>query len=206
MFVRHLVYEAGQTLPPISSDCLYEYVLAANGVFVRSERDGLSATIPVLSSRPDTPIRGLEQVRPEVRIAQRVSLERTNYILSVCEDAMPDECLMWIGYKGGDYCLTVPEQEAGRMRVRPASPFQQEGADALIDLHSHNSMAPVFSVTDDKDETGFRIFAVVGLLNSQPSILVRVGIFGHFALLKAKTVFEMPLELQDYREWKACSR
>ena len=197
VFIKHIVLYDGETLPPVSADCFYEYVWAANGVFVRSERDGLYALIPVARCLGDIQMNGLGLVFPEVRLAQRVRLDLTGQMLSVCLDAMPDECMMWLGYSNGGYQLTVPEQNAERMRVRPILPFQKEGSVALVDLHSHNAMMPVFSGTDDQDETGFRIFAVVGWLDSRPAIMVRVGVFGHFALLNAHMVFELPDGIED---------
>ena len=197
VFIKHIVLYEGETLPPVSSDCFYEYIWAANGVFVRSERDGLYAIIPVAQCIGENKINGLGLALPEVRLAQRVSLDLTSQMLSVCQEAMPDECMMWLGYSNGSYQLTVPEQSAEKMRVRPALPFQKEGVEALVDLHSHNAMMPVFSGTDDQDETGFRIFAVVGWLDSRPSIMVRVGVFGHFAILNAHKVFELPDWIED---------
>ena len=197
VFIDHIIYREGEALPPVSPDNLYEYVVAQNGVFVRSERAGLSAVIPVLSNRYVT-LRGLAELNPEVSLTARVRLELTEQILELCREAMPDECLMWLGWQDGKYSLTVPDQSAGRMRVAPSLPFQREGADALIDLHSHNSMAPRFSETDDQDETGFRIFAVVGMLDQQPCIMTRVGVFGHFWTIPPEQVFEMPCWLVDY--------
>lgn len=197
VFVGHIVYRDGEALPSISPDCLYEYVIAQNGVFVRSERAGLSAVIPVLSNQYVT-LRGLAELNPKVSLGAKVKLKLTEQMLELCKQAMPDECLMWLGWQDGEYSLTVPEQDAGRMCVVPSLPFQREGADALIDLHSHHSMAPVFSKTDDQDETGFRIFAVVGMLDRQPCITVRVGVFGHFCTIPAEWVFEMPCWLVDY--------
>ncbi len=197
VFIDHIIYREGEALPPISPDNLYEYVIAQNGVFVRSERAGLSAVIPALSNQ-DITLRGLAELNPKVSLGAKVKLKLTEQMLELCMNAMPDECLMWLGWQDSEYSLTVPEQAAERMRVAPSLPFQKEGAEALIDLHSHNSMAPVFSETDDQDETGFRIFAVVGMLDRQPCITVRVGVFGHFCTIPAEWVFEMPCWLVDY--------
>src|SRR5271157_4227986 len=122
VFVDHIIYREGEALPPISPDNLYEYIIAQNGVFVRSEREGLSAVIPVLSNQYIT-LRGLAELNPEVSLAARVRLELTEQILELCTKAMPDECLMWLGCRDGEYSLTVPDQAAGRMRVIPSLPF-----------------------------------------------------------------------------------
>ena len=61
------------------------------------------------------------------------------------------------------------EPGAGKKSVRPTDPFDREGATAFLDVHSHNNMEPYFSTDDDKDENGFRLYAVFGLLDSRPS-------------------------------------
>jgi hypothetical protein len=71
------------------------------------------------------------------------------------------------------------------------------GAKALIDLHSHAVMDPFFSPTDNKDEQGFRIFAVIGKLNENPKICVRVGVYGTYWNIPADMVFELPGEIRD---------
>ena len=41
-------------------------------------------------------------------------------------------------------------------------------------------MRAYFSDTDNRDETGFRIYGVMGEIFSNPQIRMRVGIYGHF--------------------------
>jgi hypothetical protein len=56
---------------------------------------------------------------------------------------------------------------------------------------------PFFSRTDNKDEQGFRIFAVIGRVNEKPLILVRVGVYGNYWNIPAEMVFELPEEIRD---------
>ena len=59
-------------------------------------------------------------------------------------------------------------------------------------------MPAFFSSTDDADERGFRLYAVLGKVNTlNPEILVRIGIFGHYSLIKASSVFEEPYFITD---------
>jgi hypothetical protein len=58
-------------------------------------------------------------------------------------------------------------------------------------------MEPFFSPTDNKDEQGFRIFAVIGKVNEEPLILVRVGVYGNYWNIPADMVFDLPEEIQD---------
>ena len=45
--VKHTTVNPDGTLPD-TADCLYAYILAGNGVFVRAVRPGLEALIPVM--------------------------------------------------------------------------------------------------------------------------------------------------------------
>jgi hypothetical protein len=71
------------------------------------------------------------------------------------------------------------------------------GIKALIDLHSHALLDPFFSRTDNKDEQGFRVFAVIGKVNENPEIRVRVGIYGNYWNIPASMIFELPGEIRD---------
>jgi hypothetical protein len=56
---------------------------------------------------------------------------------------------------------------------------------------------PFFSRTDNKDEQGFRVFAVIGKVNEQPEIRVRVGVYGNYRNIPASMIFELPGEIRD---------
>ncbi|MDO8715567.1 MAG: hypothetical protein Q7J73_01985, partial [Dehalococcoidales bacterium] len=44
--------------------------------------------------------------------------------------------------------------------------------------------------TDDKDETGLKLYAVVGRLNAAPVVKLRVGVYGYFQTLAWRDVFD----------------
>ena len=112
---------------------------------------------------------------------------------------LPNEILFWFNF---DRHQQVWSLDAPLQFCRPASVFPMDKADplgtkALIDLHSHAQLDPFFSRTDNKDEQGFRIFAVVGRMNAKPQILVRVGVYGNYWNIPADMVFELPQEIRD---------
>ncbi len=74
------------------------------------------------------------------------------------------------------------------------------GTSALVDLHSHGRLPPFFSRIDNKDEQGFRIYAVIGEIDKSPSIRVRVGVYGNYFDIPAPTVFELPGGIVDVYE------
>ena len=193
MFTKYILAET-DTLPAIDPACLYEFIMAGNGVFVRARRCGLEAMIPVSTCE----IRGLKAVKPYVRLeAGKIPLICTQTILAEFQSDLPNESLFWVRLEDKKWKVIKPRQIADENSVHPVDPFDPAGATALLDVHSHNTMEPFFSTDDDKDETGFRIFAVFGLLDTQPCVMARVGIYGYCWSLDASDVFVLPEGVKD---------
>lgn len=177
---------------PESDPGLYEYLIAANGVFVRAERPGLRAMI--WESGVVRPIGGLYSALPYVQIAP-VPARLLRLVLELSLGAAPMEALFWL--LPDPWRLVMPSQIQSGGTVRPADQFHPAAKDALIEIHSHHDMAPFFSSTDNQDEQGFRIYAVLGHIHRRPTIRVRVGIYGHFMDIPAGWVFGMPGYITD---------
>jgi PRTRC genetic system protein A len=189
--VQHYVVRPDGSLPEMS-DCLYAYLLAGNGLFVRAKRPGLEALIPVLPGR----IAGLPALTPQVNIARRVPRHLLLAALNWSKEALPNEALFWFNL-GEKWSVYMPPQRRGKGRVVPLDPNDRKGTSALVDLHSHARMTPFFSPADDRDERGFRLYAVLGNLHRTPTIRVRLGVYAHFYNLPASTVFELPEGILD---------
>ncbi|MCA9947692.1 MAG: Mov34/MPN/PAD-1 family protein, partial [Anaerolineales bacterium] len=67
----------------------------------------------------------------------------------------------------------------------------------LCDLHSHGHMSAFFSQTDDADEQSARLFAVIGKLDTEPEIRLRVGVYGYWQPLPVTAVFTSCGRFQD---------
>jgi PRTRC genetic system protein A len=194
--IQHLVVMEDGSLPEIP-DCLYAYVLAGNGVFKYAKRDGLEALIQVSSAS----ITGLPGLKPFVKAARRVPAALPARALEASREYFPLERLFWFNFNGS-WSLYAPQQFCSETSVVPVDPHDSNGTKALIDLHSHAAMAPFFSQTDNKDEQGFRVYAVIGRVNSHPSLCARLGVYGDYWSIPAATVFEMPEEIRDCFYWK----
>ena len=59
----------------------------------------------------------------------------------------------------------------------------------ICDLHSHGNMRAFFSLTDNADEQGARLYAVIGKLDSEPEMRLRVGVYGYWHPLPLTAVF-----------------
>lgn len=198
--VKYRLARVGEDLHAQAPVGMYEYCLAANGVFVRAQRKGLYACIPVAEIMGQPRVRGLGELEPVVRLdVGRVQVNLVNELLERARKWAPLENLTWL--KPHEYWLWMgkePNQVRTSSSVRPVCPFDLEWQDTLIDLHSHHIMRAFFSAQDDKDEMGgFRIFAVLGRVLKAPEIAVRVGIYGHFYEIDSRLVFDLPEGLAD---------
>jgi len=187
-------------LPPINA-AMYEYVTASNGVFVRGRRTGLRVMLPVMAG-PPMPLRGLVPVEPFVQLDHpRVPAELVDEMLEAAlaakdDDLKPVEALFHLSWDAGGARLAMPVQERGLAFVRPIGQTLSYET-AVVEVHSHHSMAACFSPTDDADETGFRIFGVLGEIYTRPTLRVRVGLYGHYWELPATWVFQLPHRVID---------
>jgi PRTRC genetic system protein A len=181
-------------LPPVSGG-LYEYVVAANGIFVRAKRPELEAMIWIAATR--APLRGLSILQPYLHPAARVQARMTAQMFEMAYRAGGNEILFYLGMQGDAWRLGLPEQAQGVVSVHPLNPFAG-GAGTALEVHSHHGMNAFFSKTDDKEESaGFRVYAVIGDLERAPAILTRVGIYGHFQEVPSTWIFDLPRGVRD---------
>ena len=199
MFVHYLLANTAE-LPPVTAP-LYEYVFAGNGVFKRAARKEISAMIPV----SECAIRGLAPVETELSIQfDRVPESIIQRILDTAREAARQELeiLFHLSMADGKWRLEIPLQIQRYASVEP----MEKGAGssyerAIIEIHSHHRMPAEFSPDDDRDETGFRIYGVIGNLNLRaahwPKINFRVGVYGDWWPLPADRIIGMPAQLID---------
>ena len=159
----------------------YSYILAANGVFVEAEGPLLSARIPVAECQ----LRGLAPLESLVRLTYGSIPQRFwDLALSVFLAEPDSERYVAIVADGG-YNFYVPTQDRSG-----ASVTYEVGNNVVLDLHSHGRMEAFFSGQDDRDETGLKLYGVVGKLHATPVVRLRVGVYGHFRDLAWNDVFD----------------
>ena len=163
----------------------YDYVLGAGGLYVQSESAHLTARLLVAPAE----VRGLAPVTEKLELAHGLIPAHVFELgLAWLLAAPGTERFFAVGWDQGAYRLVVPPQ-AGTS----ASLTYQPPAGVVAEFHSHGRHSAFFSATDDADEQGFRVYGVVGLLDSPaPELTLRVGIYGHFAPLEWAQVFDGP--------------
>lgn len=183
--VDHQFLKEGVVINP-KNHHLYTYITAANGVHLLAWRPGLEVLLPLIPFNGN-PIRGLRMIDPYVRLAEPVPMWLLRKMLTESRRAMPNEMLFYLVYEQ-EWKLFIPEQQATPWAVKPLSAY--DSPDVLVEVHSHNSMGAFFSAADDAEETGFRIYGVLGRVNGEkPEIALRVGLYGHFLPVNVESVF-----------------
>ena len=191
--VQHLIVQDDGKLPPIPT-CLYAYIMAGNGIFLYAKREDLEVLIRVSRAT----IAGLPALEPFVNMPC-VPAILPNHVLQASKENLPNEILFWFNFDHDRQVWSVdaPLQISTPASAVPINRTDPLGIKALIDLHSHALLDPFFSRTDNRDEQGFRIFAVIGRVNEKPEILVRVGVYGNYWNIPASMIFELPEEIRD---------
>ena len=163
----------------------YDYVLGSGGVYVQSESAQLTARVLVAPCE----VRGLAPVVEKVELAHGSIPARLFELgLRWFRDDPDTERFFAVRWDGDAYRLVVPKQEgtATSLTYRPP-------AGVVAEFHSHGTSRAFFSTTDDGDEQGFRIYGVVGCLDApEPELSLRVGVYGHFAPVDWRQVFDGP--------------
>lgn len=169
-------------LPPMEA-AGYEYILAGNGVFVRAEDSRMEALVQHMPAR----VNGLTRLKPVMRLkAGRIPRGFLQSIVASMRRHLPNECMYQIvPHEGGWRCI-MPAQKASATAVE----FDDNPL-SLVDIHSHNTMRPFWSATDDADEQGLRFYVVVGNLDQDtPTARARIGVYGHHLDIPLDVIFD----------------
>ena len=179
----------------------YQYALAGNGLFIRAETHFFEAVLPSAPS----PVRGLAPLHQHFRLkVPRIPARLLDTILIDARCARrPDggrsdnglhEVLYQFHHHGQTVQVKKPPQRTTGVSVMATS-----GNDSAIlcDLHSHGNMRAFWSSTDDADEQSARIFVVVGKLDMEPEIRLRVGVYGYWQSLPVTAVFTSAGSFKD---------
>lgn len=172
----------------VQPGCLYEYIVGSNGVFLRSNREGLEVMHQIGYTPP---INGLRKLNEQFELVQRIPYGLFKGVLVDAWKSYEKEKLYYFIYEDG-WRVYVPAQRVSGTTVHPIDQYDPLGVKALIELHSHGTMHAVFSPQDNRDETGFRIYSVIGNMNGKLEITTRVGVYGQFWNIPSTWVYDYP--------------
>lgn len=179
---------------------LYTYVFGANGLFVAGKNEIFKAIIPVQTIKEEKRfVRGLGVIKPFFFIEERVPNCLLHKMIGTSRWAMPNEVLFYLDmdFITQSWMLTAPQQQCSPTSIRPLENRKY----VPLEVHSHNSMPAFFSETDNRDETGLRLYGVLGRVD-QPVVdfRLRVSIYGHYAFLPYQLVFMPHPEVRNVND------
>jgi hypothetical protein len=160
----------------------YDYVLAADGLYLRAKNAHLAATVCIAPQG----IRGLAPLKEEIHLLHgKIPLYFLKLALSILCLKPDIEQYLAVTWQG-NYTLSVPSQIQTAVSVT-----YETLPGAVLDIHSHVGGVPAhFSGIDNRDEQGLCLYAVVGdLRNLCPTIELRLGIYGYFMPLGKEDIF-----------------
>lgn len=159
----------------------YDYIFASNGVFIEAESPLIAARIPVA----DCDIRGLAPIEPKISLTYG-SIPQRFFDLALdlfLSDKETEQYVAITGKAGYQFYIPVQDKSAG-------SVVYEVGKSVVLEIHSHGHMGAFFSGTDNKDETGLKLYGVVGQLAATPIVKLRIGVYGYFRELFWNEVFD----------------
>lgn len=192
-FVDYLV--ARQGVPP-RSGLAFDYILAADGLFIATENDLLTVRLPVAPCR----LRG-NQIAPIGPACELRHGRLPRAVWAAClahaeaEAQAGREVTVLVAHRsdggaGGRYRVIRPPQTVTATSAEYDEPDLLPGEEVLLSFHSHHAMRAYFSRTDDGDERQLRLYAVAGRLGTdRPEVALRVGFNGHWLPLPWEAVF-----------------
>ena len=181
---------------------MYEYLMAAGGVFIRAKRREFTACLPLcekkINSLPEV-TSGIIWHKPKISsLLWQHILEHARTNSGDAGDFREDVYAVYWNENVGDWSWKPISRERS-LAATLAEDRLAEYGEACIEIHTHPLGAIHFSGADDRDERGkFRIFGILVDIHSEtPKIRFRCGIYDFFALIPATYVSEIPAELID---------
>ncbi len=177
-------------LPPPSVPLTW--IVAANGTFLRGSNPTREVVVQV--ERHPSVMPGLVPLHAGViwpgygaRLPGRLLLHVLNHARQAVDGrGHPVEQQYWITDRGAGLTVIRPPQRANAVQVvtpRSSLPI-------LVDIHSHHCMNAAFSSTDDRDDAlQLGVSVVMGTIWTQPTVRVRLCVYGYTQEVPATSVF-----------------
>ena len=159
----------------------YNYIMAANGLFIEAENKLMEVRIPIAYCD----IRGLAPLSMKFVLTYG-SIPQRFFDLSLdmfLSDITREHYIAIIGDAGYRFHIPIQDKLAGRVTY-------ETGDSVVLEMHSHHTMGTSFSVTDNEDEKGLRVYGIIGNLDKTPIVNLRLGVYGYYLPLAWKEVFD----------------
>lgn len=189
----------------------YDYVTAANGLFLEAQNDHIAARIQVGVGT----VRGLAPLEPFF-VMKHGLIPSVSFTLAFNEMGKDISKELFVAVvwednphptpgRPGWYKSVIPNQDASTGALRNI----EKVPNTVLDMHSHGRIGAYFSGTDDGDEVGFQAYGVVGHFGDDdvPHLRFRVGIYGVWMMVPFNQVFDGSpspcVDLYYRHDWRA---
>ena len=168
----------------------YEYLVGSNGLFVYAADEHMTAFVPVSIAHLSGE---LFQIKPALLLhLPRVPGSLLRLALESARRHLPNEAMyQFTHHAHGETYTRGWTCRMPNALATPTALAYENDPHAVIDLHSHGRMEAFFSSTDDADEQGFRLYVVIGNVDTDsPTIVARVGVYGHHMSIDPSVIFD----------------
>ena len=196
---HHVLTRPG--LPALDTSRIYQYVIAHEGVFLLASCPGIEVLMPI--SAPSL-LPGLASASPYIkwnypRISEEVVQDLFGRARAARIEEQMLERLFYLSFEDDQWHIHEPEQIQSPTSVR-VTQWAEADETAIIEGHSHHEMPAYFSGTDDRDEIvngGFKVYFVLGRVNTEPQMRVRICVHGYSWEVPASHFFMLPAGIVD---------
>lgn len=178
----------GET-PEITSPLGFQYLLAANGIFIHAKNDFFE----VVKQLPEKAEPGEWFCEESFATPAKISADIFDWMCREFEATPDEEKMVMITYDcaAKEFKTYVPEQSASAVSVEYTVPELKEGEIVILECHSHPNMNAFFSETDDKDNQGFKVYGVFAVNSGKvDDFMLRLGVYGRFFEIGFQDIFE----------------
>lgn len=194
--INHIIYQGRPLTLPVG--IAYAFVMAGNGLFKLASNQHIEALIPL----HERSIPGLPRIAPYAHLKGTEGPLRLpeSLLHTVLKDARktaesgPVETMYHFHLLSGEVRIKKPHQRGDGHNVAYAG---GEESNVILDLHSHHQMSAFFSRTDTADEQGFRFYATIGKIFSEPEMTLRIGVYGDHWSLPVGELFKGTIPFAD---------
>ncbi|MCK4783124.1 MAG: hypothetical protein KAV87_05185 [Desulfobacteraceae bacterium] len=176
----------------------YDYIVASNGIFIEAKNKLLEVRIPLAYCD----IRGLAPLKMKLQLTYG-SIPQWFFDRSLhtfLTDTAREHYVAIIGDAGYHFHVPIQEGEGDSVSY-------EKGNKVVLEMHSHGQMGAWFSHQDNEDETGLKVYGVVGQLDKTPVVKLRLGVYGYYIPLAWSEVFDGNLvgatEIEEGKEVKS---
>lgn len=161
----------------------YEYILHGRGISLRAKNKYFDICLPTVV----TEVRGLPIVKPKLDFTPLPG-HLLSAIIAHAQNNNTQEVLYYIINNGRKLTAIIGKYGTAASIEDIVDPFP--AAQIVAQIHSHGRFGAYFSPTDNANELEFRLFGVVGKVNSiVPEVIFRIGVYGHHFTVQAKEAF-----------------